>query len=153
MTDDFISKAARLMAEQASDYPRLDAACVQLTDALIHGDPAAIESITRIGDAVLHQMRARLVRIIQSLTAFADCRASALEKDAPRTLDPEARAEFESASNNLMLAANEFQRTRFVATALTTSGATYAAACIQGYGIQPTTYRGPYARGEARSWA
>jgi hypothetical protein len=150
MTDDLIYEAGRLMEEQVRDYAALDSACAQLAAALIHGDLNAIESMTRAGDVALRQMRARLVRIIQALTAFADARSDTAENSP---LSPEARARFEAASNDLLLSANEFQRTRARAAALTTSGATFATACIEVCGIQPSTYKGPYARGEGRPWA
>ena len=153
MIDDLIDKAARLMDEQTRDYAKLEAACERLAGALIHGNPTTIESMTRCGDVELMQMRARLVRIIQALTAFADARSGA-QSIAPDPLGPEARARFESASNGLLAAANEFQRTRRRAASLTTSGATFATACIEVCGIQPSTYSGPYSRNaEARPWA
>jgi hypothetical protein len=151
MIDDLIYKTADLMEEQVRDYIKLDAACQRLADILIRGDAAAVEATTRVGEIALLQMRARLVRIIQSLTAFAHARSQAPEGNP---LTPEARARFESASNNLLLAAKEFQRTRARAAALTTSGSTFATACIEMCGIQPTTYSGPYTRnGESRQWA
>jgi len=150
MIDDLINEAARLMEEQIRDYARLDSACAQLSGTLVSGDAAAIESMTRAGEVPLLEMRARLVRIIQALTGFADARAGATEGVK---LGAEARARFESASNDLLLAANQFQRTRAQAAALTTSGATFATACIEVCGILPTTYKGPYARGEGRPWA
>jgi len=150
MTDDLIYEAGRLMEEQVRDYGALDAACAQLAAALINGEHNAIESMTRAGEVALRQMRARLVRIIQALTAFADARADTAEHTP---LSPEARARFEAASNALLLSANEFQRTRARAAALTTSGATFVTSCIEVCGIQPSTYRGPYAGGEGRPWA
>ena len=153
MTDDLIYKAASLMEEQVRDYARLEASCERLSTALISGDASSIELMTRAGETELLQMRARLVRIIQALTAFADARAGAAENNPPHPLSPEARAKFETASNDLMSAANEFQRTRSRIAALTTSGGTFATACIEFCGLKPTTYQGPYARGEARPWA
>lgn len=150
MTDDLINEAARLMAEQIRDYTRLDAACQELATTLVSGDATAIESMTRAGEVTLLEMRARLVRIVQSLTAFADARAGATENSK---LSPAARAEFETASNQLIHVAQQFQRTRQRAAALTAAGATFATACIEVCGIQPTTYRGPYDRGEGRPWA
>src|SRR5436190_23816891 len=110
MTDDLIAKAAELMAEQVRDYAKLDAACHRLSGALIHGDAALIESMTRDGEGELMQMRARLVRIIQALTAFADARAANSTSDslaAATPLTAEVRAKFEAASNDLLSAANQ----------------------------------------------
>ena len=106
--------------------------------------------MTRAGDVALRQMRARLVQIIQALTAFADARA---DTAGHNPLSLEARNRFEAASNDLLLSANEFQRTRARAAALTTSGATLVTACIEVCGIQPSTYKGPYTRAEGRAWA
>lgn len=154
MTDDLIKDVARLMDEQVRDYSRLEAACERLANALIHGDAPEIEATTRAGEVALLQMRARLVRIIQTLTAFADARSGAPENRTQDPLSPDVRARFESISNDLLVAANEFQRTRARAAALTTSGATFATACIEVCGIRPTTYNGPYSRGgELRPWA
>lgn len=150
MTDNLITEAARLMEEQIRDYARLESACARLAETLISGDAALIEATTRASEVPLLEMRARLVRIIQALTAFADARSDAQESSP---LSPAVRAQFESASSNLLRAAREFQRTRARAAALTTNGATFATACIEMCGIQPTTYKGPYTRGEGRPWA
>jgi hypothetical protein len=152
MTDDLIKEAASLMEEQAREYARLEAACNELSESLIQGAPSAVESMTQNGEVVLVRMRSRLVRIIRVLTDFAEARNSALDNFQP--LSPAARTEFETASNNLMSAAQQFQQTRVRAAALTTGGSTFATACIEMCGIQPTTYRGPYARsGETKPWA
>jgi hypothetical protein len=151
MSDDLICQAAALMEEQARDYTRLDAACKRLSEALISSPPSVIESMTRVGETELFQMRSRMVRIIRALTAFSDLRAASTESIA---LSPEARSKFEAASGRLMQAAREFQRTRERASSLTTGGATFATALIQMCGIHPSTYRAPYTRGsEARPWA
>jgi ATP-dependent Clp protease ATP-binding subunit ClpA len=150
MSDELVNTATRLMTEQAADFARLEVACKHLSQALVTGEPAGIDSLTRAGEIELLRMRSRLVRIIQSLTTFAEARAA-----APQTqkLSPEARAAFESASKEMLEAARKFQRTRETAVALTTSGSTFAAACIEFCGIQPTTYNGPYSRsGETRPW-
>ena len=153
MTSGLIAKASSLMSEQAADYARLDAACVRLTEALTAGDSSAVESITRSGETILLQMRARLVSMIQALTSFAEARAKISGDGSREALDAEARAEFESASDRLIHSAHDFQKTRGLAAILTTSAATFATACIEACGIQPTTYRGPYTRGETRPWA
>jgi ATP-dependent Clp protease ATP-binding subunit ClpA len=150
VSDELVSAATKLMIEQAADYDRLEVACSKLSDALITSEPAAIDSLTRAGEVELLRMRSRLVRIIQSLTAFAEARAAAPQ--VPK-LSPEVRSAFESASKEMLEAAKKFQRTRETAVALTTSGSTFAAACIEFCGIQPTTYNGPYSRsGETRPW-
>jgi hypothetical protein len=139
------------MEEQARGYAQLERSCAELCEALIKGEPVAIESMTRSGENELFPMRARLVRIVRSLTIFAEARALAPETSA---LSSETRAAFEAASDSLLQAARNFQRTRARAAALTTSGATFATACIEVCGIPPTTYRGPYARtAEVRPWA
>jgi hypothetical protein len=146
-----VADATRLMNEQAADFGKLEAACQRLSQALTQGEPSAIDALTRAGEVELLQMRARLVRIIQSLTSFAQARSSAPEANK---LTPEQRAEFESASSELLNAARRFQRTRETAVALTTHGSTFATACIEFCGIQPSTYNGPYSRGgETGPWA
>ncbi len=146
-----VADATRLMNEQAADFGKLEAACQRLSQALTQGEPSTIDALTRVGEVELLQMRARLVRIIQSLTSFAQARAAAPEA---HKLTTEERAEFESASNELLNAARKFQRTRERAVALTTHGSTFATACIEFCGIQPSTYNGPYSRsGETGPWA
>lgn len=153
MSTELITKSANLMSEQAADYARLDAACLRLTDALTAGDSGAVESITRTGETILLQMRARLVSMIQALTLFAEARTKATAEGSREALNAEARAEFESTSDRLIRAATDFQKTRSLAAILTTSATTFATACIEACGIQPTTYKGPYTRGETRPWA
>ena len=151
MLDDLIYQAAKLMQEQAAAYARLDASCAQLSASLVRGAPAVIESLTRAGESEMLRMRGRLVQIMNTLTAFADARAAVSDGNP---LSVEARAAFETASNNLLQAARKFQQTRGQAAALATSGATFATACIEMCGVKPTTYRAPYAqRGETRPWA
>lgn len=151
MTESPIRETTKLMEEQARGYVQLDLSCTELCEALIKGEPAAIEAMTRKGETELFPMRARLVRMIRSLTIFAEARALAPEKTS---LSPEVRAAFEAASSSLLTAARNFQRTRARAAALTTSGATFATACIEVCGIPPSTYRGPYTRNaEVRPWA
>ena len=81
MTDALINEAARLMEEQIRDYERLDSACRQLSETLVAGDAVEIETRTRSGETTLLEMRARLVRIIQALTAFADARSGVRRRD------------------------------------------------------------------------
>jgi hypothetical protein len=96
-------------------------------------------------------MRSRLLQLMGTLTAFSDSRANSPEASK---LAAETRALFESASSALTRAAGNFARTQRRASTLANNGSTFATACIQTCGIQPTTYRAPYARrGEARAWA
>jgi ATP-dependent Clp protease ATP-binding subunit ClpA len=146
-----VAEATRLMSEQAADFGKLEAAVRRLSQALTQGEPSTIDALTRAGEVELLQMRARLVRIIQSLTTFAQARSMAPED---HKLTPEQRTEFESASSDLLNAARSFQRTRDTAVALTMNGSTFATACIEFCGIQPTTYNGPYSRsGDTGPWA
>ena len=151
MTETPIRETTKLMEEQALGYAQLDRSCSELCEALIQGDPVKIETMTRSGETELFPMRARLVRIVRALTIFAEARAQAPDTSP---LTPETRTAFEAASESLLKAARNFQRTRARAAALTTSGATFATACIEVCGIPPSTYRGPYARSaEVRPWA
>ena len=102
MTDEFIHRIAKLMEEQAVAYTRLDSACVQLSGALVRGEPSVIESLTRAGESELLRMRSRLVEIMGGLAAFADARESA---PGAHPLSADARAGFESASGTLSGAA------------------------------------------------
>ncbi|HET6976325.1 MAG TPA: hypothetical protein VFI24_08380 [Pyrinomonadaceae bacterium] len=150
MIDDHIREVTQLMVEQAEDYATLDHACAELCDAMINAELTAIESQTIDGGTTLFRMRARLVRIIRALTDFAAARASSQNS----TLAPETRSAFEAASIDLLNSAKQFQRTHARAAALTTGGATFATACIEVCGIQPSTYKAPYTRnGEVRPWA
>jgi hypothetical protein len=112
-----------------------------------------VRATHRSRETILLQMRARLVSMIQALTSFAEARAKVSGDGSREVLDAEARTEFESASDRLIHSARDFQQTRGLAAILTTSAATFATACIEACGIQPTTYRGPYTRGETRPWA
>lgn len=139
------------MQEQRDAYARLDDACAQLNAALVRGEPSAIESLTRAGESEMLRMRSRLLQLMSTLTAFADSRAKSPENSK---LTTETRQSFESASVDLLRVAHEFERTRARAAALANNGSTFATACIQTCGIQPTTYRAPYARrGEGKTWA
>jgi ATP-dependent Clp protease ATP-binding subunit ClpA len=151
MSDTLIQQAARLMQEQAAAYGRLNTACSQLGAALVRGEPSVIESLTRAGESEMLKMRSRLLQLMSTLTTFADARAKSPESSK---LTAETRAMFESASGELTRAARDFTRTRERTSALANNGSTFATACIQTCGIQPTTYRAPYARrGEGRAWA
>lgn len=151
MFDDLVQEVGRCMDEQAADYAQLSTICQNLCDVLVLGDPHRICAVTRTGEIKLQQMRARLMNIIRRLTEFAEARptdGSVLE------LSAQIREEFEAASKRLLKVASDFRRTRETAAMLTTSGATFATACIENCGIKPSTYRKPYARnGEGRPWA
>jgi hypothetical protein len=151
MIEDPIREVTKLMKEQAGDFARLNRSCINLCNAMTGSDPSTIESLTRVGEMILLEMRARLVRIIRVLTSFAESKASA---GSDQVLDKDTRAAFEAGSRELLQAAEAFHATRNRAAALTTFGSTFAAACIEVCGIKPSTYNGPYARnGETRPWA
>jgi ATP-dependent Clp protease ATP-binding subunit ClpA len=150
MSDTLIQQAARLMQEQTAAYRRLEAACSELGAALVQGEPSEIESMTRAGESELLKMRSRLLQLMGTLTAFADARTTSPETSK---LTHETRATFEAASSELTRAARDFTRARSCSAALANNGSTFATACIQTCGIQPVTYRAPYARrGEGRAW-
>lgn len=149
-TDQLILEAADLMRQQAEAYGRLDAICLQLVAGLAQNGSTLVEGLVRAGESELLRMRARLVQIMGVLNRFADARASA---EGAGPVAPDARAAFETASGELMTAAQAFQRTHARAAALATSGSSFASACIEMCGVPPTTYRAPYARAGARRWA
>jgi ATP-dependent Clp protease ATP-binding subunit ClpA len=149
--ESLIRRAAELMSEQAAAYGSLERLVERLTEALVSGAAPQVESLTRAGESELNRMRARLVAVMTQLTAFADSRPEDPEQNR---ISPEARAAFESASNELNGAARSFLRAQRKASALASGGATYAAARIENCGVEPTTYRAPYARQrEGARWA
>lgn len=151
MSDTLIQQVARLMQEQVAAYERLNTACAQLCGALVRGEPSLIESLTRAGESELLRMRSRLLQLMSALTAFSDSRAKSPDDNK---LTVETRELFESASNELLRVAHDFEQTRERAAALANNGSTFSTACIQTCGIQPTTYRAPYSRrAEAKAWA
>jgi hypothetical protein len=151
MSEALLRQAAQLMQEQAAAYRRLDAACNHLSAALVRGEPSVIESLTRAGESELLKMRSRLLQLMSVLTTFADSRARSSEGGK---LAAETREIFEVASNELLGEAHDFEQTSRRAGTLANHGSTFVTACIQNCGIQPTTYRAPYARrGEVRAWA
>ena len=99
MTDSPIRETTKLMEEQARSYVELELSCAELCKALIIGEPVAIDALTRGCETELFPMRARLVRIVRSLTVFAEARALA---PGTSSLSPEAREAFEAASNSLL---------------------------------------------------
>lgn len=141
MADELIRQAADMMREQAGAYRRLDAACAQLAAALTNGAPETITALVRAGETELLSMRSRLVRLMAALTTFADARA---QTQAP--ISAEVRQAFAAASGELMDAASNFQRTQRRAAALASNGSIFATISIEMCGIQPVTYRAPYAR-------
>jgi hypothetical protein len=149
MLDQLIQNAAKLMHEQAAAYGRLEAACQQLGGALVNGQPETIEALTRAGEGELLRMRVRLVELMNALATFADRHAAA----GQHALAPETRETFRAASNVLLDAARDFQRTQARVAAVANNGASLAATSIEIGGVSPLTYRAPYARrGEAKSW-
>ncbi|MEW6737072.1 MAG: hypothetical protein AB1489_37645 [Acidobacteriota bacterium] len=147
MVDNLIERIAKLMREQAAAYQRLKLFCERLAVALTRGEPEAIESLTRSGEAELLSMRARLAQITSSLSSFATI------QDRP-AISSETRKIFEEASQELLSSAREFQQTRQRAAALAINGVVFAGACIEMCGVQPTTYRAPYVRrGGTNPWA
>lgn len=147
MLDDLIQNAAKLMKEQAAAYSRLDSACHQLVEALVNGKPEEIESLTRAGEGELLKMRVRLGQLMSALTTFAEQRAG------EPSLTSETRVAFREASSELLCAAQQFQRIQARAAAMATNGASLATVGIQLRGVEPITYRAPYAkRGEGKPW-
>lgn len=141
MPETLIQQSTQLMREQAQAYRRLTSACEQLTASLVRGAPETITSLVRAGETELLQMRARLVRIMSALTTYADKRSQA----GTLQISAEARTEFGQASNDLLQAARDFQSIRARAAALAVNGSNFTNNCIEMCGVQPTTYRAPYA--------
>lgn len=140
MHDELIRKVADLMSEQTAAYQRLESAAGQLSAALVRGEPAVVESLSKAGESELLRMRSRLLEITTALTAFAESRARETEKTA---LGSEAREQFETAAKKLIEAAKSFQRISTRAKTLALGGSSFASACIQMCGVPPMTYRAP----------
>ncbi|HEX4949598.1 MAG TPA: hypothetical protein VFZ34_23180 [Blastocatellia bacterium] len=150
MSEELIIQATELMREQTQAYGRLNQTCTQLTAVLAQSNPDMVSAVVRAGETELLEMRARLLRLMFKLTKFADARAAA--PDAV-PISPAVRTAFSQASNELQTAAQEYQRLGGRASALAINGAIFSAVNIELFGIQPTTYRAPYARrGEGRTW-
>ncbi len=148
--DEILARVAHQMREQQQGYARLESIARNLSAQLVGGTPEAIEIVVKAGDAELLKMRSRLFEIMNSLTAFAEARrtnanATMDESAATATLSHERRAEFETASNALLNHAREFARLARQISALARNGSSFTSAHIEFYGIQPTTYRAPYA--------
>lgn len=150
MGEEMILQAMELMREQTDAYRRLDGVTTQLTTALTASEPDTVNTVVRVGESELLEMRARLLRLMVKLTTFADMRAAAPE-DA--VISPETREAFREASNELQQVAGSFQGTNGRAATLAINGTIFASVSIELYGIQPTTYRAPYTRrGEGKAW-
>jgi hypothetical protein len=150
MAGGLIYRASELMQQQAAAYRRFNLICERLAAALIRGDLEQIEALTRSGEGELLGLRSRLAQLTSTLTSFAARRSSAADCSP---VSPEARAAFESASNELMMRARAFQQTRARVAALATNGVAFATACIEMCGVQPTTYSAPYVRrADSRRW-
>lgn len=151
MGEELILQASELMHEQTQAYARLKAICAQLTEALAASNPEGVTTVVRAGETELLEMRARLLRLMFKLTKFADLRAAA-PNGVP--LSSSTRTGFGQASSALQKAAQHYQQIGGCASALAINGAIYSSMCIEMFGIQPTTYRAPYARrGEGKAWA
>ena len=140
MHDEIIRKVAELMSEQTAAYARLESAAGHLSAALTRGEPNAVESLTKAGEAELLRMRVRLLEITSALTGFSESRASETEKTP---LDPTAREQFETAAKELLESAKIFQKSADRAANLAHGGSTFASACVQMCGVPPTTYNAP----------
>lgn len=150
MGEELIVQATALMREQTQAYERLAAACAQLTAALAESKPEQVSVVVRAGETELLEMRARLLRLMFKLTKFADLRAAA-PTGVP--ISQPVRAGFSQASSELQMTAQHYQQIGGRASALAINGALYSSVCIEFFGIQPTTYRAPYARrGEGKAW-
>jgi hypothetical protein len=150
MSEELIVQATELMREQTQAYGRLQSACTQLTAALAQSNPERVASIVRAGETELLEMRARLLRLMFKLTKFADARA-ANPQSVP--VSSSVREAFGTASRELQTAAQGYQQVGGRASALAINGAIFSSVCIELFGIQPTTYRAPYARrGEGKAW-
>ncbi len=150
MSENLVNLAIEMMKEQAVAYRRLCATSEQLVIALVRGEPAQIEVLTRTGERELLSMRARLAQLTATLTSFAQLRASTPN---PTPVSPQTRAAFETASKELTAMAEAFQRSRQRAAILAVNGMAFASATIEMCGVQPTTYHAPYVRrGDGRPW-
>jgi hypothetical protein len=119
MAGGLIYRASELMQQQAAAYRRFNLICERLAAALIRGDLEQIEALTRSGEGELLGLRSRLAQLTSTLTSFAARRSSAADCSP---VSPEARAAFESASNELMMRARAFQQTRARVAALAANG-------------------------------
>lgn len=150
MGEELIIQATELMQEQTEAYQRLNLTCAQLIEVLTQSNAETVGSLVKTGESELLNMRARLLRLMFTLTSFADARAA---MPAEHKIGATTRDAFSRASTELQKAAISFQKTCGRASVLATNGAIFASVCIEMFGILPTTYRGPYIRrGEGRAW-
>lgn len=151
-SDGLLANVSRLMREQQTAYVRLDKLARNLTAQLVNGSPETIERTVKIGNIELFKMRARLVEMMNTLTAFADARRgnsninsnNFVSSNQP-PLAAEARDDFERASKSLLEAARRFAALSKQLAALARNGSSFTSANIEFCGIQPSTYRAPYA--------
>ena len=151
-SDDLLARVSDLMREQQAAYVRLEKLARNLTAQLVNGSPETIQRTIKIGNIELFKMRARLVEMMNTLTAFADARRNQTSTNQtattqPPPLTPEARSDFEAASKKLLEAARSFARLSQQLAALARNGSSFTSANIEFCGIQPSTYRAPYAPG------
>lgn len=99
-----------------------------------------VESLTRAGEAELLRMRSRLLDITSLLTRVAEGRSPHTEH---LPLNPERRADFESAARLLIDAAGSFYKVASRASNLALGGSSFASACVQACGVPPITYSPP----------
>lgn len=140
MQEELILKIANLMTEQSAAFKSLESLTTQLISALVRNEPGQIENFARNGEAELRKMRSRLLEITNSLTAFSELNRS---ENPPSAIGPEVRDTFESAANNLLEAARNYQKICKRTESLAVGGSSFATACIQICGVLPSTYRAP----------
>lgn len=136
-----IIRATELMQEVKQAYQRLNGICEQLARAFIDARTESIERLTRIGQAELLSVRAKLSQITWLLSAFTSGRNHSSE---PSSLGAKEKSAFELASKELVAEAKIFQQKCEKTSVLAVNGIAFATVCSQAYGIQPTTYRAPY---------
>ncbi len=136
-----IIRATELMQELAQAYQKLSSVCEQLAAAFINARVEAIEMLTRIGQAELLTIRAKLSQITWLLSAFTNGRNNGNE---PNFLGVKEKSAFELASKELVFAAKVFQQACEKTSVLAVNGIGFATVCFELYGIQPTTYHAPY---------
>lgn len=150
MQEELILKIANLMTEQSFGFRSLENVTNQLNAALVRSEPNAIENLSRAGETELMRMRSRLLEITNSLTAFSELNR---QENAPNKIGAEVREKFETAANNLLDSAKNYQKINNRAANLALGGSSFATACIQICGVPPSTYRAPllkYQQGGAR---
>lgn len=139
--DQLLNDVANLMRKQGEAYTLLEASTSLLSAALISGDLVAVEKHTREGERELTRMRSGLLEIMSTLTRFAEQRPAEGTK-----LDIGIKREFETSAKALIEKAREFKRLAERTANLALGGSSFAAACIQGCGIPPSTYNKPVLR-------